>query len=147
MKSAVVLPVSAIWDFSQIDSVMNKSLLRLDFDSSKQNITCPWWGKTKTKTKNPQQSLFLCNCFISSVPRNKYWNLCRLSLKCITYLVVRKISIQWNWLKLCLFTFLSVPWAFPTVNAEGQAYYICSVPPSAFTTNQQSLWAPFLWMA
>ena len=48
----MVLPVSAIWDFSQIDSVMNKSLLRLDFDSSKQNITCPWWGK-KNQKQNP----------------------------------------------------------------------------------------------
>lgn len=52
MKSAVVLPVSAIWDFSQIDSVMNKSLLRLDFNSSEQNITCPLWEK-KNQKQNP----------------------------------------------------------------------------------------------
>lgn len=41
MKSVTILPVSAIWDFSQIDSIMNKSLLRLAFQlfTTKQNMS------------------------------------------------------------------------------------------------------------
>lgn len=52
MKSAMVLLVSAIWDFSQVDSVMNTSLLRLVFDSLKQNRACPWWEKNQKQNPN-----------------------------------------------------------------------------------------------
>lgn len=45
-------------------------------------------GEKKNKT---QQPLPLCDCLISSLPRNKYWNLYRFFLWYMTYLTIKKI--------------------------------------------------------
>lgn len=96
--SATVLPVSANWDFSQIDFIMSKSLLRLAFSCLKQNKTehVPDGKKTTPqKPNNPHLYVIVS----SPVFQEINIGICRLSLWCITYFVIRKTStntVKWT---------------------------------------------------